>query len=98
LSEALRYRRNSQKLKYSSKVQQQCEQVMMVAVVFESLADAFSAEKSSRARVMSRDPLRRTDGRPRSRHAGHRRQGWNGEVIFAVILTDDTAARFVIAE
>ncbi len=25
-------------------------------------------------------------------------QGWNGEVTFVVILTDDTAARFVIAE
>jgi hypothetical protein len=25
-------------------------------------------------------------------------QGWNGEVTFAVILTHDTAARFVIAE
>ena len=42
-------RRNSQRLKYSSKVQQQCEsRVMMLAVVFEPLADAFSAGKLSR--------------------------------------------------
>jgi hypothetical protein len=56
----------------------------------------------NRARVyVQRFRYERTDGRPRSRMAAALvtdGRGWNGEVTFVVILTDDTAARFVIAE